>query len=41
MATTSKHTEFHAKLDEVFPGSVLEGQFAEKAAGALKVPFSC
>lgn len=32
-----KDTVFHAKLDEVFPGSLLEGQFVAKAAGVLKV----
>lgn len=32
-----KDTVFHAKLDEVFPGSLLEGQFVAKAAGVLKI----
>lgn len=36
-----KGTVFHAKLDEVFPGSLLEGQFVSKAAGALKVCLLC
>ena len=36
-----KDTVFHAKLDEIFPGSLLEGQFVSKAARALKVLYFC
>lgn len=30
-------TEFQTKLNELFPGSVLEAQFVEDAVTALKV----
>eukprot|EP00904_Undaria_pinnatifida_P010298 jgi/Undpi1/6399/HiC_scaffold_20.g08880.m1 len=35
--SVDKDTLFHMKLDQIFPGSILEGQLVSKAAGVLKL----